>query len=150
MIKKIILIFAFLLATGCGYTPLYSTKNFDFKVKNITSSKNSRLDSKVERGLRRFSNQKGQKIISLKMDTKKEINILSKDSKGDPSRYEMIISIELETLDYQNRNINRSFKNSFNYNNKKNKFDFKKYENEIEDLLIDKNIDLIVIFLSKI
>ena len=149
--KKIIAtLLTFIIFTSCGYTPIYSNKNFDFKLKNIISSKDNQLNSNVEKKLLVFSNQESQKIISLKIDVQRKINILTKDSKGDPSRYEMIIDIKLETSYRQNQNINQSFKERFNYNSNVNKFELNQYEKETEDLLIDKNIDRIIIYLSKI
>ena len=149
--KKIItILITFLFLTNCGYTPIYSSKNFDFKIANITPFKNNQLHSKVERRLLVFSNQEGQKIITLKVDAQKQINTLAKDSKGDPSRYEMVIIIKLEILYNQNQNITQSFQEKFNYNSNINKFELNQYEKEIEDLLINKNIDRIIIYLSKI
>ena len=149
--KKIItILITFLFLTNCGYTPIYSSKNFDFKIENIVPLKNNQLHSKVERRLQVFSNQEGQKIITLKLDAQKKINTLAKNSKGNPSRYEMIINIKLEIVYNQNENITQSFQERFNYNSNINKFELNQYEKEIEDLLVNKNIDRIIVYLSKI
>ena len=149
--KKIItILLTFIFLTSCGYTPIYSSKNFDFKLKDIFLSKNNQINSKVEKKLRNFSNPESQKIIILKIDTQKQINILAKNSRGDPSRYEMIISIKLEIQYGQNQKISQAFQERFNYNSNKNKLDLNQYEKVIEDLLIDKNIDSIINTLSKL
>jgi hypothetical protein len=149
--KKIItVLLTFLFLTSCGYTPMYSQKNFDFKLKNITSTKSDRLNSKVQKRLLSFSNQESQQVFSLKVNTLRKINVLTKNSKGDPSRYEMIIDVKLEAANGQNLNKSQSFQERFNYNANANKFELKQFEKEIEDLLIDKTIDLIIIYLSKI
>ena len=62
----------------------------------------------------------------------------------------MVISTKLEIAYGQSQNKIRSFQERFNYNKNINKFEFNQYEKEIEDLLIDKNIDRIIIYLSKI
>jgi hypothetical protein len=149
--KKIAtVLLTFLFLTSCGYTPMYSQKNFDFKLKNITSTKSDRLNSKVQKRLLSFSNQESQQVFSLKVNTLRKINVLTKNSKGDPSRYEMIIDVKLEAANGQNLNKSQSFQERFNYNANANKFELKQFEKEIEDLLIDKTIDLIIIYLSKI
>ena len=149
--KKIILtLLTFVFLTACGYTPIYSTKNFDFKLSEINIVKNDQLSSKLKRELQIFSNEESQKIISLKLDVQKKINTLSKNSKGDASRYEMIIDIKLEATNNQQENTRQSFQERFNYNANKNKFELNQYKKEIEDLLIKKNIDQIIIYLSKI
>jgi hypothetical protein len=149
--KKIItILLTFLFLTSCGYTPMYSKKNFDFKLKDITIPKSDRLNSKVQKRLLNFSNQESQKVISLKVAAQRKINVLTKNSKGDPSRYEMIIDVKLDAAHGQSQNISQSFQERFNYNANSNKFELKQYEKEIEDLLINKTIDLIIIYLSKI
>ena len=149
--KKIIAtLMTFLFLTNCGYTPIYLNQDFDFKIKSINIQKQNQLNSKINRNLMSFSNQESQKIISLGLDAQKKINTLAKDSKGDPSRYEMIVNINLETTYNQKQNISQSFQESFNYNENKNKFELKQYEREIEELLINKNIERIIVYLSKI
>jgi len=148
--KKIIaIILTFLFITNCGFTPIYSGKNFDFKLKDIITINDSQLSSKVQRRLKKISKEESKKIISIKIDTQKKINILSKNSKGDPSRYEMIIDIKLNTTYAQNKNMSKSFQEKFNYNANANKFELNQYQQEIEDLLINQNIERIIIYLSK-
>ena len=149
--KKIItILLTFILLVGCGYTPIYSSKNYNFKIENMIFSSEDKINSKIEKRLQIFSNEESQKIISLGIDARKRINILAKNSKGDPSRYEMIVSIKLETTHGQNQNIIQFFQERFNYKTNANKFDLVQYEKEIEDLLINKNIDRIIVYLSKI
>jgi|TARA_B110000114_G_C14996842_1_gene358971 hypothetical protein len=150
MNKIIITLLAFLFFTNCGYTPIYSNKNFNLYLERIDSTKNTPLNSKIKKRLQIFSNQESKKVISLTVDAQKETNILAKNSKGDPSRYEMIININLKTAYGQNQNITKSFQERFNYNSNINKFELNQYEKEIEDLLINKNIDRIIVYLSKI
>jgi CMP-N-acetylneuraminic acid synthetase len=95
--KKIITtLIAFLFLTNCGYSPVYLNQNFDFKIKSINNSRENQLNSKINRNLISFSNHESQNIITLGLDAQKKTNVLAKDSKGDPSRYEMIVSIKLE------------------------------------------------------
>tara|TARA_B100000780_G_scaffold262060_1_gene214908 strand:- start:216 stop:668 length:453 start_codon:yes stop_codon:yes gene_type:complete len=150
MNKIIITLLAFLFFTNCGYTPIYSNKNFDLYLEKISSTKNNSLNSKIKKRLQIFSNQESKKVISLVVDAQKITNILAKNSKGDPSRYEMIVDIKLVAEYGQSQNITKSFKERFNYNSNTNKFELNQYEKEIEELLINKNIDRIIIYLSKI
>ena len=149
--KKIITaLLTFLFIANCGYTPIYSSKNFNFKIKNIKKLTNDPLNSNVEKRLKNFSDQTGENEISLRVDTQKKINTLLKDSKGDPSRYEMIISIKIEITYGLDQIVSESFEERFNYNANKNKFELRQYEKEIKDLLINKNIDNIIVYLSKL
>ena len=147
--KKIItVLLTFLFLTNCGYTPIYSAKNFDFRLDEIILANNDKLNSKIAKRLRVFSNQGGEKIILLRVHAKKKINTLSKIPQGDPSRYEMIINIQLEAENDQKQKNTHLFQERFNYNANTNKFELKQYEKEIEDLLISKNIETIISYLS--
>ena len=149
--KKIITaLLTLLFIANCGYTPIYSSKNFNFKIKNITKLTNDPLNSNVEKRLKNFSDQTGENEISLRVDTQKKTNTLLKNSKGDPSRYEMIISIKIEITYGLDQIVSESFEERFNYNANKNKFELRQYEKEIKDLLINKNIDNIIVYLSKL
>ena len=149
--KKIITaLLTLLFIANCGYTPIYSSKNFNFKIKNIKKLTNDPLNSNVEKRLKNFSDQTGENEISLRVDTQKKINTLLKNSKGDPSRYEMIISIKIEITYGLDQIVSESFEERFNYNANKNKFELRQYEKEIKDLLINKNIDNIIVYLSKL
>jgi maltodextrin utilization protein YvdJ len=149
--KKIITcLLTLIFLTGCGYTPIYSSKNFDFNLEKIILSKNNQINSKVEKRLQGFSDKKSQKKIYLKVDVQKEINVIAKDSKGNPSRYEMAVSITIETTYDKKQGVVKLFQEKFNYNTNVNKFDLSQYEKVIEDLLISKNIDRIIFYLSKV
>ncbi len=149
--KKIITgLLTFLFLTSCGYAPIYSSKNFDFELKNITLSEDSQINSKVKKRLKVFSSQKSQKTIYLKINAQKQINIIAKDSKGNPARYEMIVSVNTETTYDKNQNVSKNFEEKFNYNTNTNKFDLSQFEKGIEDLLINKNIERIIFYLSEV
>ena len=81
----------------------------DFKIQTITHPKNSQLNSKVKKRLLLLSNQESPKVVFLSLDVQKKINTLSKDSRGDPSRFEMVINIKLDIKYDQDRNINKTF-----------------------------------------
>ena len=150
MNKIITVLLTVLFLTNCGYTPIYSNKNFDFNIKDITLSTNNLLNSGIKKRLISLSNQESSKIISLNLDVQTKINTRAKDSKGDATRYEMVINIQLKITYDHGQNISNFFEETFNYNVNKNKFELNQYEKEIENLLIDENINRITIYLSKL
>ena len=150
MNKIITVLLTVLFLTNCGYTPIYSNKNFDFNIKDIITSTDNLLNSRIKKRLLSLSNQESSKMISLNLDVQKKINTLSKDTKGDATRFEMVINIQLKITYDHGQNINNFFEETFNYNVNKNKFELNQYEKEIENLLIDENINRITIYLSKL
>ena len=149
MKKKIIILLIFFIFSSCGYTPIYSNKNFSVNIINITKLKNDKLNFKIEKRLESFSDKNSQKLIKLEMDSQKLITVISKDSKGDPSRYEMVVKLNLN-IDYNNENLKKTFEERFNYKTNTNKFELNQYEKEIEELLINRIIEKLIRDLSKI
>ena len=149
--KKIFLtIILFKFLSGCGYTPIYSNQNFDFNFSDIIYTTNSQLETKVGKKLRTFTNKNSQKLFVIEINVRKKIKTLTKDIKGNPSRHEMNIQIDLVVTHSKNESLRQSFEERFNYKSNTNKFELKQYENEIENLLIEKNIEKIISYLSRL
>ena len=126
-------------------------KNNNFYI-DISQKDKSKLNSKIENNLKRFSNQNSENIIQLEISSNKKINIISKDKKGDPSRFVMIITLTANILSKNNYEINKTknFTEKFDYNNNSNKFSLKQYEKDIEDNLINKIIERSILYLSEL
>ena len=149
MKKLIFVVIALFMLNNCGYTPIYSSKNNNFYI-DVSQKNRSKLNSKIENNIKKFSNQNNENIIQLEISSNKKINIISKDKKGDPSRFSMIISLTINILNKNNYEINKtkSFTEKFDYNNNSNKFSLKQYEKDIEDNLINKIVERSIIYLS--
>ena len=152
MKKLIIIVIALFILNNCGYTPIYSSKENNFYIKEISQKNRSKLNTKIVNNIEKFSNQNSENIIQLEISSNKKIDIISKDKKGDPSRFQMIIFLNINILNKNNYEINKtkSFSASFDYNNDSNKFSLKQYEKEIEDILINKIVEEFVIYSSEL
>ena len=151
MKKLIFVVTALFMLSNCGYSPIYSSKNNNFYI-DISQKDRSKLNSKIEKNIKKFSNQNNENIIQLEISSNKKINTISKDKKGDPSRFNMIISLTIKILNKNNYEINKTknFTEKFDYNNNSNKFSLKQYEKDIEDNLINKIIERSIIYLSEL
>ena len=146
--KKIALtLIAFLMLTSCGYRALYSNKNLNLNIIKIEKNK---LNLIIEKRLNNFSNNQALNKISLEIDTEKQIKTVSKNMQGDPSRYQMIIELNINIIDDQNKKINKNITQDFSYNTNSNRFALSQYEKEIEEILINKIIDELIQDLSKL
>lgn len=139
IINLLILIFL----EGCGYEPVYSSKNFLFKVGKIDYEKNQ-INNQIVRSLKSLSNQNAQNILDLKLNSTKEKRIVSKNKSGDAEIFELKILVEVIINDQQ-----KSFSSFQNYNNNENKFELNQYEIEIEKQTINGIVDDILIYLAK-
>ena len=147
MRKIIIIVIASFILNNCGYTPIYSSKEKNFYIEKISQKNTSKLNSKIANNLEIFSNENSENIIEIEIEAVKKIETTQKDNKGDPSRFQMTIVLNMNIIS-ENHNKTKSFSSNFNYNNDENKFSLKQYEKEIEDTLIGKLIEKSVIYLS--
>ena len=138
------------MITNCGYKAIYSSKNFDFNIIKIEKIEKNKINLAIEKKLKNFSNNKAINQISLQINAKKQIIIISKDLQGDPTRYQMIINLNLDIINDQNIKTNKNIVQKFSYNTSSNKFALNQYEKEIEEILINKIINELINNLSKL
>ena len=147
MRKIIIIVLASFILNNCGYTPIYSSKEKNFYIEKISQKNTNKLNSKIANNLKIFSNKNSKNIIEIEINSVKKIETTQKDNKGDPSRFQMTIVLNMNIIS-ENYNKTKNFSSNFNYNNDENKFSLKQYEKEIENTLINKIVEKSVIYLS--
>ena len=152
MKKLIVILIALFILNNCGYSPIYSSKNNNFYIKEISQKNKNKLDSKIINNIKKFSNKDSENRIELKISSEKKIDIITKDKKGDPSKFQMTILLNINILKKDNYEINKTktFSENFNYNNNTNKFSLKQYEKEIENILIKKVVEKFIVYLSEL
>ena len=152
MKKLIFIVIALFILNNCGYTPIYSSKENNFYIKEISQKDRSKLNTKITNNIEKFSNQNSENIIQLEISSNKKIDIISKDKKGDPAKFQKTIFLNINILNKNNYEINKtkSFTEKFDYNNNSNKFSLKQYEKDIEDNLINKIIERSILYLSEL
>ena len=147
MKKKYILLTSLLiisLLTACGYKPVYSSKDFIFKISEIKHD-NNKIDNQIARSLKSISNDNATNSLDFALSSKKEKIIVSKNKNGDPEIYELKIFVNVLVKDKQ-----KTFLSKQVYNNSENKFELNEYEIQIEKQIITKIIDEIIIFLLEL
>ena len=149
MIKKIFfLIASFIILNSCSYEPVYSKKNFNFTIGDIKKEDTS-LNNKFVRIINSFSNKKNNSKINIEIKSKKEIFIKSKNTKGDPLVFELIITLEVININ-KDEGKNQKFSRKITYKNSDDKFKLKQYEKELEKMLIIKIVEDLISNFSKI
>ena len=138
----------FLILSNCGYEPIYSTKNLNFTIGKIDKS-NTSLNNKFSKKINILKNKKIEKKIDIKIESNKEINIKSKDTKGNTLVFELKITLKVSNLNLNNNEV-QSFSRKITYNNSDDKFKLKQYENELENILINKVVEDLIVYLTNI
>ena len=148
--KKIFII-VFLILTSCGYEPLYKINQNSEKL-NINEVKylgNQTINNEIFSQLPFVLLKNDKNLNKLLLESEKEIKITSKNSKGQAVSYRTDIKVKILILDKNEDIINQKIiEKNFSYNVDENKFKFKEYQNKIEENLIDRIVEDIIIHLN--
>ena len=125
-IFNLILIILFLNTTGCGFTPIISSSNYNFSYVIEESSGSERINSYINERLKNLNGK--EKTYDVILNSREAKNILSKDSKGDPSILEIVISLNYIIKDNEKVLINKILTKRSTYNNISDKFELEKSE----------------------
>ena len=147
LIKLLILLF---FIYGCGYSPIFSNKNSNFSIYELSVSGNSKLNKIINGRLNNYKGSDNQKKFSLTIETYLNKEVASRDSKGNPKTYRINLESNISIKDLNGNVKNKSFSKSVDYNNRSNKSNLKKYENETSKNLAGKVADEIIIYLQSV
>jgi len=95
--KKIFFYLCFFSIFGCaGYEPLFSTKNLSFYIEDIKNVNDDNITKKISKNIENNKLKGDNKIVYL-LEIESGIinNISSKNSKGNPLTYNMILDVEV-------------------------------------------------------
>ena len=149
--KKIFLILIILFLNGCGYTPLYSSKDSNYKVISLNKNVNNSLTNYIQNSIEVISNENAEKSLNISFEYNENISVILKNSKGDPTKNRLNIVIDLSLVDSNNNLItSKQFSESFEYNIDDNKFNLKQYEKNIKFNLIEDITQQILVFLANV
>ena len=146
IISLILILFVY----GCGYSPIFSNKDSNFSIYELSTSGNSKLNKIISSRLNNYISSDKKKKFSLVIETNLNIITASKDSKGNPKTYRITLISNVLIKDSKGNTKNKLFSKSLDYNNKSNKSDLKKYENQNSINLAEKISEEIIVFLQSI
>ena len=136
-----------ILLTGCGFKPIYSSKNSNFEIIEIINKNENKNSYSIEEMVMSLSNKEAIRKIKLEFDYKELIETILKDSKGDPSKKKLSIIVNLKVKDEKDNVLNdKNFNEDFNYDVQSDKFNMTQYEENIINNLSNK-ISSDIIFL---
>ena len=142
-ILNYILLLSLLVLLGCDYKPVLTKKNYKFSINVKKISGDEKINSII---INNFKNLKGdEKKYYINLSSEKEKKILSKNSKGDPSIFELEIKVNYTLVADGEIIIEKNINRKTTYNNITDKFELENYENSIIDN-ISKNISDRIIF----
>ena len=138
-----------ILLNGCGFKPIYSSKNSNFEIIEIINKNENRNSFSIEEMVMSLSNKKAIRKVKLEFDYKELNETILKDSKGDPSKKKISVIVNLKVKN-QNDNIlsSKNFKEEFNYDVQSDKYNMAQYEESIITNLGNKISNDIIFLIS--
>ena len=144
--SKLIIIVFILITTSCSYKPIFSEKNYNFQVDEIILTGDKDINRIIDRKFTmiRKSKNLNKKKFSITINSIKNKEIISNDSKGDPLKFKIDILITYKILDSGKIILEREIEKSSIYNNKSDKFELDQNEKNITTNLSEKISDIII------
>ena len=133
MIKKIsFLCFILIFLNNCGYTPIYSKKSQNFNINEINTFGKKNANKILINKLKIYKNNPdANKSFDILINSKSSKTTISKDKKGNPTQFSMALDVDVDITDNFNNKIKKTFSENSTYNNSENKFDLRKYEDNL-------------------
>ncbi len=127
---KISFLSLILIVTSCGYSPMFTQKNYNFEIGEVIFNGEKEINKIIENRLNTIQKNKSvnKKKYNLNIFSEKKRNVISKDSKGDPLKYEMIIAIEYNISNNKEMLLEREIKKGNIYNNDNDLFELEQSE----------------------
>ena len=151
MFKNILLMALFALTISCGYEAMHSKNklsNTNFSISKISFEGDREMNIKIQEKLSRYSLSKKERDFIIKITSLAEKNIYAKDSKGNPSIFEINLKVLTLVNIKDGTKTTIPFEKSFKYNTNEDNFELKRYEREIKLNLTKTIINDLVFKLS--
>ena len=147
-ISNYILILSLLLLTNCGYQAVLNNQNYQFSINVNKINGDQKINSLIINSFKQL--KENEKKYNLSLRSKKEKLIISKDSKGDPSIFEIKINVNYVVEKDGEILISNKINKKTTYNNITDKFELENYEKTIINNLVSEISDNIMLSISKV
>ena len=137
--KKTIIFFILILLSNCsGYSPIFSSKQINFYIEEITVTEDNKLIRKIVKNLKPYTVRNDKKKIKLILDLKLNETVILRDEKGDVASQEIKMILDVKSILPNEEKRKFQFEEKFVINNQSNKFELNQYKNSIRSTMIDK------------
>ena len=130
--RNLTLIILLLFLSGCGYSSIYKNQqSLDFQLNIIGTEGDYEMNNLINNEIRLYSNKDAQKIYNIKIDTDYEKNVLTKDSSGVITDYNLSV-VSMISIKLKNKNKTLKFEENINIKNQTDAFEQNTYEKNIK------------------
>ena len=149
---KFNILFLIIGITSCTYSPIFSEKNYDFEIEKINLKGDKEVNRNIENRLNliQSNNSEIKNKYYLEVTSDKKRNIVSRDTKGDPLKFEMIVSVKYKLTEDKLIKLSKGIEKNNIYNNDSDQFKLEQNEKiilqnlsgSISDIIISSTINL--------
>jgi len=151
--KIILIVIILTILNSCsGYERVFVFKGDDFQIKEIKIINNNGLNKDIAKYLKPYEKNltKNQiNEIKLEIETNFKENIISRDSKGDPAMYEMILNVNV-ILNHDQTKKELSLIEKSDYGHQSSQFELNSYKKNLKENLIRRIVNNIVLELRNL
>ena len=146
ILVKVIILFFVVSASACSYKPIFSEKEYGFEIEEIIIDGEKDINRIINNKLKfiKSTGRKEKKRYTIEIKTKKKIEIVSKDSKGDPLKFEMSILVEYNIINGGSSMLSSKIEKNNVYNNDSDQFKLEQTEDIILKNLSDSASEIII------
>ena len=139
-------IFSVIMLSACSYKPIFSENNYNFEIneKIFNGDKYINRIIKNKFDLIKKENEQDRKKYDLLINTSKKKLIVSKDSKGDPLKFDIIVTTYFEINNEEKLLFKKEIIKNNIYNNDVDKFKLEQNEKIILENLAEKISETII------
>ncbi len=143
---KIILMALIFLNSACSYKPIFSEKNYNFEINKVSFSGEKDINKIIKSRLNliKKTNQTNKLKYDVSILSEIDKKIISKDSKGDPLKFELIVITSFKVKKNDNILLSKKIKKNNIYNNISDKFKLEQNEKSVIENLAEIKSDSIV------
>lgn len=147
MFNKFYIIFLFLMltTTGCGFKVVNQSERLNFKITEIESSGERRINFRIKNALIESSTSNNNNEISLKLRSYKDKSVKEKNNRNEATKYQININVEIDFNEMKSsKNGTFSVKDSGDYNVESQYSDTLNNEKKLIEIITDKLVDKIL------
>ena len=146
ILNKIIIFFLLLIITACSYKPIFLEKSYDFEINEIFLTGDKDINRTIKNKLKFIKNNQNEskKKYNINIESTKNREIVSKDSKGDPVKFEINILVQYRIINNNNILLISEIEKKNIYNNDSDQFKLEQTENIILQNLSESIGDSII------
>ena len=148
MKKFFLVLFTIIILSSCGFNSIYTQdENINFEILSLKTTGDKDINYLIEKELKKYIGKNNVRKFQVKINTTYSKNPIVKDKTGKITKYKLIANLDLEfKLDNKMQNI--SLNEVFNMENFNDKFEEKKYEDQIKNNLSKIMLNKIIPYLT--